>query len=211
MRKIYSSKNDSNIYKKARKAVGLTQAEVSKQLNINRSTISTWEIGRSIPDPALLPKIAKLYNVTTDYLLGFDNDLSNKNDYTATFGTVLKLRELRGSHTQDHIAKRLGLDCQTYCDYENGKRQADYATLIRMADYFNVSIDYLLGRSESSSVFTPQTVSQINRDDETATILEILEKLPYGGKVLIRRYAELTYKDFSQIQEKRDNSIKKLS
>ena len=31
--------------------------------------------------------------------------------------------------------------------YENGEREADYATLIRFADYFDVSLDYLLGRS----------------------------------------------------------------
>ena len=32
--------------------------------------------------------------------------------------------------------------------YENEEREADYATLIRFADYFHVSIDYLLGRTE---------------------------------------------------------------
>ncbi len=124
---------------------------------------------------------------------------------------MLKIRELRGTHTQDYVAKQLGLNRQTYRNYENGDRQADYATLIHIADYFNVSIDYLLGRSESSAVSTPQAVSQVNYDDETTAILEILEKLPYGGKVLVRRFAELTYKDITQIQEKRDSSIKKLS
>lgn len=33
--------------------------------------------------------------------------------------------------------------------YETGEREADYATLIRFADYFNVSIDYLLGRTDN--------------------------------------------------------------
>lgn len=31
--------------------------------------------------------------------------------------------------------------------YENGEREADYKTLIKFADYFDVSLDYLLGRS----------------------------------------------------------------
>jgi len=36
--------------------------------------------------------------------------------------------------------------------YENGEREADYATLIRFADYFEVSIDYLLGRTENPTI-----------------------------------------------------------
>jgi transcriptional regulator with XRE-family HTH domain len=36
----------------------------------------------------------------------------------------------------------------TISRYETGAREADYATLIRIADYFNVSIDYLLERTD---------------------------------------------------------------
>ena len=123
------------------------------------------------------------------------------------------LRDLRTQkkETLQQCAKKLNLSVQVLSRYERCEREPDYKTLIRIADYFNVSIDYLLGRSESSAVSTPQAVSQVNYDDETTVILEILEKLPYGGKVLVRRFAELTYKDITQIQEKRDSSIKKLS
>lgn len=33
--------------------------------------------------------------------------------------------------------------------YENGEREADYSSLIAFADYFDVSIDYLLGRTDN--------------------------------------------------------------
>lgn len=36
--------------------------------------------------------------------------------------------------------------------YENGQREADYKTLIAFADYFNVSVDYLLGRTENPKI-----------------------------------------------------------
>ena len=36
--------------------------------------------------------------------------------------------------------------------YETGVRQADYATLIKFADYFNVSLDYLLERSDNPNM-----------------------------------------------------------
>lgn len=40
----------------------------------------------------------------------------------------------------------------TISRYETGEREADYKTLILFADYFNVSIDYLLGRTENPKV-----------------------------------------------------------
>lgn len=41
----------------------------------------------------------------------------------------------------------------TISRYETEERQADYETLIKIADYFNVSIDYLLGRTENRTFF----------------------------------------------------------
>lgn len=67
---IYSTKNDCSIYKQCRINKGLTQSAVAKLLNIDRSTISKWESGVAIPDQSILPKIADLYNVSVDYLLG---------------------------------------------------------------------------------------------------------------------------------------------
>ena len=58
-----------------------------------------------------------------------------------------RLKELRGSKTQEKIAKELGLARATYSNYENGSREPDQQTLINMANYFNVSVDYLLGRN----------------------------------------------------------------
>ncbi len=40
----------------------------------------------------------------------------------------------------------------TISRYENEVHQADYKTLIRFADYFNVSIDYLLGRTDNPKI-----------------------------------------------------------
>ena len=50
------------------------------------------------------------------------------------------------------------MDCNisqnTLSRYETHAREADYATLIKIADYFNVSLDYLLERSDDDSPFT---------------------------------------------------------
>lgn len=51
--------------------------------------------------------------------------------------------------TQQRLAIELDMNQNTISRYESGKRQADYATLIKIADYFNVSIDYLLERTNN--------------------------------------------------------------
>lgn len=60
---------------------------------------------------------------------------------------LVKLREAQGLRQED-VAKILGVSRQAYCTYENDKRQAGYETLIKLADYFGVSVDYLLGKPQ---------------------------------------------------------------
>ncbi|WP_144525203.1 helix-turn-helix domain-containing protein [Bacillus sp. DE0042] len=55
-----------------------------------------------------------------------------------------KERKLR----QEDMAKQLGIARTTYAMYEQGNREPDYNTLIKLATFFEVSIDYLLGTTE---------------------------------------------------------------
>ena len=59
------------------------------------------------------------------------------------------LKELRKIHQvkQRELAEYLNVTVSTYSRYENGKRQPDYETLLLLADYYAVSVDYLLGRT----------------------------------------------------------------
>ena len=59
-----------------------------------------------------------------------------------------QLRQKRGI-SQLKLAMDLGMNQNSISRYESGEREADYQTLIRLADYFNVSIDYLLERTEN--------------------------------------------------------------
>lgn len=63
----------------------------------------------------------------------------------------MKLKELRKEKgiSQLKLAMDLSMSQNTISRYETEERQADYETLIKIADYFNVSIDYLLGRTEN--------------------------------------------------------------
>ncbi len=63
----------------------------------------------------------------------------------------MRLKELRKQRniTQLKLAMDLNMNQNTISRYETGEREAGYGELIIIADYFNVSIDYLLGRSDN--------------------------------------------------------------
>lgn len=58
--------------KALREARGWTQAELARRLNITRNGVNSWEQGLSMPSPACLVDLAKLFSVSTDYLLGVE-------------------------------------------------------------------------------------------------------------------------------------------
>ena len=66
----------------------------------------------------------------------------------------MRLKQLRRQRgiSQLKLAMDLGLNQTSLSRYESGEREADYQTLIRLADYFNVSVDYLLERTENPAV-----------------------------------------------------------
>ncbi|NCE65091.1 XRE family transcriptional regulator [Pseudoflavonifractor sp. 524-17] len=59
--------------KALRTARGWTQADLARQLNITRNGVNSWEQGLSMPSPAFLVELAKVFSVTTDYLLGLES------------------------------------------------------------------------------------------------------------------------------------------
>ena len=58
------------------------------------------------------------------------------------------LREKKGI-SQLKLAMDLNMNQNSISRYETGNREAEYATLIKLADYFDVSIDYLLERTDN--------------------------------------------------------------
>lgn len=64
-----------------------------------------------------------------------------------------RLKELRKERkiSQLKLSLDLNMNQNTISRYENLERQADYDTLVRFADYFHVSLDYLLGRTNKKN------------------------------------------------------------
>ncbi len=66
-----------------------------------------------------------------------------KNNY---FGRVLKELRIEKGLSQRRMGELLGFCNQTVSFWESGQREPDLDTLIRVAEFFDVSIDYLLGK-----------------------------------------------------------------
>ena len=92
------------------------------------------------------------------------------------FQNIFKRLRTSSRLTQAEMAEKLGISRSTIGMYETGAREPDFETLERIADFFNVDTDYLLGRTEKTSIL-PETIGHYYLNDETREIAqEVFEK-----------------------------------
>lgn len=77
-----------NNLKSARKAAKMTQAEVAKVIGITQNGYSYWENGKAKIDHESLTKLANLFGVTTDYLIGISEEADDKSVRIPVLGSV---------------------------------------------------------------------------------------------------------------------------
>ena len=84
-------------------------------------------------------------------------------------------RKLRTSSnlTQSALAEKIGISRSTIGMYETGAREPDFETLEKIADYFNVDIDFLLGRTNQTTML-PETIGKYSKTHELDVIYEQL-------------------------------------
>jgi transcriptional regulator with XRE-family HTH domain len=68
----------------------------------------------------------------------------------------LRIRDMREDNdlTQQQISKILLCDQSLYSKYERGEREVPISILIKLADYYKTSIDYLVGRTDNPKYYT---------------------------------------------------------
>lgn len=73
-----------------------------------------------------------------------------------------KIKQLRNKLTQEDLAAILQVDRSTLASWEVNRREPDIATLCRLADFFNVTIDWLVGHklNENSSAANPSLIRE---------------------------------------------------
>ncbi|WDF83564.1 helix-turn-helix transcriptional regulator [Lacticaseibacillus pabuli] len=94
-----------------------------------------------------------------------------------------RLKELRlAKHlTQEDVANFLGITRPAYTAYESGKRQPDDSTKMKLAQYYSVTVDYLLGVNKTPAWATQQQVTDLKTwlDDPAA-----MDGFSFGGAEL---------------------------
>lgn len=91
---------------------------------------------------------------------------------------MTRLKELRTSlkNTQGDIASIVGVTRAAYTNIENGRRQPDNVMLAKLAAYFDVSTDYLLGLTDEKKAY-PSNDEHANVDPKTLEIIRLFSQL----------------------------------
>ncbi len=122
---------------------GIRPGRLCDELGYSRSTLGDLKAGRTKSlTSSKLSEIAAYFGVSTDYLIANQPPLFSS-----------RLKELRKEHhlSQAQFAKEFNVASGTIGMWETGKRQPDLDTTKRIADFFGVTIDYLLGNEDVSA------------------------------------------------------------
>lgn len=106
-----------------------------------------------------------------------------------TLGARLRMLRKRRKLSQEELTSRLGLNRGTYGQYEIDRRQPDYETLKKLAQFFGVSIDYLLF-GENNEEREKIDLKQLLKERRTAH---------WDGVPLNEKQREAAYKFFSEV------------
>jgi transcriptional regulator with XRE-family HTH domain len=89
-----------------------------------------------------------------------------------------RLKELRGKRTQGDVAEKIkGLTREKLSHYETGRTEPDIEMLHKLSDFYNVTVDYLTGRSGK-----PHLTERQERELSLEAIIEFRDKLRRGER-----------------------------
>lgn len=176
--------------KELREKSGLTQKQVAERLNISQSAYAQWETGKLNPKKETIQKFADLFNVSYDYLWYGTSEAQITNAIIETNSGTFpeRLRQLRtkADLTQQQLADIVGTTQQNIAFWETGRQRPKQPSLVKLANYFNVSIDYLLvGKAQPKkelSVF-PERLRQL-RIEADLTQQELAKNLNVSQQII---------------------------
>ncbi|WP_079709819.1 helix-turn-helix domain-containing protein [Paraliobacillus ryukyuensis] len=136
----------------------LTQSQLAMKAGVTRTTITNYETGYARPTPEQLDKLAEIFDVDSRWLTKTDDDFSYHVDEKEVseraqteFGKKLRLLRKNKKKTMDDLSKIINISRSGYSKYEIGGREPNLNSLVILADYFDVSLDDLLGTKKGVS------------------------------------------------------------
>ena len=139
-----------------RERIGYSQIEIANMLGVNRSLIALWENGYANISLKQLIKLAYIYQVPIDYLLGIIEEIDHyEYHYIDTMDLKsigLKLKEIRKTNkmTQDKFAQKIDTKRSSISYYEIGRMMISTADLKQICETFGVSADYIVGNIKNN-------------------------------------------------------------
>ena len=139
-----------NRLKIIRKFKGLTQNEVAKILNTTQSQYGKYENGKTSISIENAKRLAEYYGVSVPYLLGLDDDSTNTIEKIPRKNIFSELAKNKGKSLKE-ISEETGIGYSTIGNYNQGSRIPKTENAFILADYFGVSVAYLLGLESTDS------------------------------------------------------------
>ena len=125
----------------------LTQPEAGKIIGVQYRTYQKYEYNNTTPPVEALIQFARYYQVSIAYLVGQSDKTTPNASYklNATLIQRLKILRLQRNLYQKDVALQNNLPYKTYTKYELGERTPNIETLCKLAAFYGVSVDYLVG------------------------------------------------------------------
>lgn len=139
-------------------------------LKLKPKTVNNWKRGLSQAYLKILPEIADYFDVSVDYLLGrteINESVSNVGEKMMT--TIDRIFDLINQKQIKPalVAKETGISPVLFTQWKTGRQKPSTEALSTLADYFNVSVDYLLGRTENNETTTTENLFKIKKAPES--------------------------------------------
>ena len=138
--------------KDLREEYDLTQLKMSEIMNVSKSNYARWETNESIIPLKHLNNLCNYFNVSMDYITGLSKEknyiIINKKLNKELIGKRLKEFRENNNLTQEELAKQINTSHSTISAYESGKTMLLTAFTYDICKKYNISLDYLCGRTD---------------------------------------------------------------
>lgn len=147
--------------------------KVEKDAGISITSFQGWKNERFNPSPEAIAKLSIYFGVPSDYIFGLSDDKNitghTRNTYniSISIGRILELLNTTNEATYK-VEKNAGLSNASFQAWKNGRSKPSSDSIVKLAKYFNVTTDYLLGLSDSPSL------SQTKKTETKSSSADIL-------------------------------------
>ena len=125
----------------------ITQHTLAENCKIKESSICRYLKGNCMPTITSLLKLADYFGCSTDFLLGL-TDKYEKRKFPPAPPLPARLQKYldKSKFTVEKFCKETGISESSFYDWKRGKREPTADNILKIAEYFDCSLDYFLGR-----------------------------------------------------------------